>query len=81
MPGRVGVDVFAVELYRAERQDARAGSGHILDHDVEVKLLRYGRVRPGGRAMAGDKLEGQAGRGRTASHHDPVVAAVGDRKS
>ena len=81
MTGRVGVDVFAVELYRAERQDARAGGGHILDHDVEVKLLRYGRVRPGGRAVTGGKLEGQAGRSLAASHHDPVIAVVGDRKS
>ena len=36
MTGRVGVDVFAVELNRAERQDARAGA-ITSDHDVEVK--------------------------------------------
>jgi hypothetical protein len=46
MTRRVGVDLFAVEPGRAEGQHARRGGRHILDHDVEVKLLRNLRVRP-----------------------------------
>src|ERR1700729_217095 len=61
--GRVGVDVLAVELHRAEGEDARAGGGHILHHDVEVNLLRYRRGWPAGRAVPGGALEGQPGGG------------------
>jgi hypothetical protein len=57
MTRRIGVDVIAVELRRAEGKGARAGGGDILDHDVEVDLLGHGRVRPGRRAVAGRELE------------------------
>jgi len=58
--GRVGVDVLAVELHRAQRQDVRAGSGHVLDHDVEVDLLGHAGVRPGRRTVVGGELEREA---------------------
>lgn len=74
----VGVDVFAVELRCADRKDALAGGGHILHHDVEVKLLRDGGVRPGGPAVLGRELERKAGRGIVGGNDDPVVAAVGN---
>ena len=46
MTGWIGVDAVAVELRRAEREDTRARDRHVLHHDVEVKLLRHGGVRP-----------------------------------
>jgi hypothetical protein len=61
MTGRVRVDTLAAELGRAEGQDARARRGHVLHHDVEVHLLRPGRIRPGRRLVIGGQLEGQAG--------------------
>jgi hypothetical protein len=79
--GGVCVDVLAVEFDRAERQDAGTGGSHVLDHDVEMELLRYGRVWPGGRLMAGRELECQPGRLLAAGDHDPVVTAVGDGQS
>ena len=74
----ISVDVIAVELRRAERKDARAGGGHILNHDVEVNLLGHGAVRPGGRAVAGRELERQAGRGVAGGDNHPGVALVGN---
>ena len=74
----IGVDTIAVELCRAERKDARAGGGYILDHDVEMDLLRHGGVWPGGRAVAGRELERQAGRGVAGGDNHPVVALVGN---
>ena len=74
----ISVDVITVELRRAERKDARAGGGHILDHDVEVNLLGDGGVRPGRRAVAGCELERQAGRGVAGGDNHPVIALVGN---
>jgi hypothetical protein len=59
--GRVRVDAFAGQTRRAEGQDARARVSHVLHHDVEVHLLRHGRIRPGRRLVIRGKLEGQAG--------------------
>jgi hypothetical protein len=50
---RVGVDVLAVEFLRAEGQDEGTGCGHVFDHDVEMELLRDGRVGPGRPAVPG----------------------------
>jgi hypothetical protein len=70
---RIGIDGVAIELYRTQRQHSPACGGNVLDHDVEVKLLRYCGIGPGRRLVTGGKLEGQA-RGRiTGGDHHPVV--------
>jgi hypothetical protein len=54
------------------------GGGDVFHHDVEVKLLRHGGVRPGGLAVPGSKLERKAGRRSAGGHDDPVIAPVGN---
>lgn len=47
MPGRVGVDVISLgELSGTERQHLALGDVQVVDHHVEVELLRSGRIRP-----------------------------------
>src|SRR5665647_251638 len=79
MPGRISKHAFAVEFGRAKTKHVRRRVGDTLDHDVEVHLLRDGRVRPGRRTMVGSELEREAG-GRLVSRDDyEIVACVGDR--
>ena len=55
MPGRVSKHVFAVEPGRAETKHIRRRVGDVLDHDVEVDLLRDG---PSGQVgVDGQRLE------------------------
>jgi hypothetical protein len=67
MAGRVGVDV-AVQVRRAELDDVRAGGGRVLDHDVEVYLLRTG-----GSGQVGARCSGARG---NASPEVPSSAAT-----
>jgi hypothetical protein len=79
MPGRISKHSFAVELGRAQTKHVRRRIGDTLDHDVEVHLLRDGRVRPGRRTMVRSELEREP-RGRVISRGDhEIVACVGDR--
>jgi hypothetical protein len=79
MPGRISKHSFAVELGRAETKHVRRRVGDALDHDVEVHLLRDGRVRPGRRTMVRSELEREP-RGRVISRDDhEIVACLGDR--
>ena len=79
MPGRISKHAFAVEFGRAKTKHVRRRVSDTLDHDVEVYLLRDGRVRPGRRTMVRSELKRQAG-GRVAGRDDHViVACVGDR--
>ena len=79
MPGRISKHSFAVELGRAETKHVRRRVGDTLDHDVEVHLLRDGRVRPRRRTMVRSELEREAG-GRVVSRDDnEIVAGVCDR--
>jgi hypothetical protein len=57
MTRRVGVDVFTIELHRAEGKDAQIRDSHVPYHDVEVKLLWHGRVWPRGLTVTGSELE------------------------
>ena len=79
MPGRISKHSIAVELGRAQTEYVRRRVGDTLDHDVEVHLLRDGRVRPGRRAMVRSELEREP-RGRVIGRDDhEIVARVGDR--
>jgi hypothetical protein len=59
VPGRISEDAFAFELGRTQCEDTWRGLGHVLNHDVQVRLLRYSRIRPGGTSVIGCPLEGQ----------------------
>jgi hypothetical protein len=74
----VGIHVLAVQPGRAECQDARGGGDNVLDHDVEVELLRDSRVGPGRRPVIGSSLECQARRLAVGGDYHPVVASVGN---
>lgn len=79
MPGRISKHAFAVQLGRAETKHVRRRVGDTLDHDVEVHLLRDGRVRPGRRTMVRSELEREPG-GRAVGRDDhELVACVRDR--
>ena len=79
MPGRISKHAFAVEFGRAKTKHVRRRIGDVLDHDVEVHLLRDGRARPGRRTMARSELERETG-GRLVGRDDyEIVAGVGDR--
>jgi hypothetical protein len=81
MTGRIGIDVLAVALCRTQRQHSWARCCNVLDHDVEVELLRHGGIRPGRWPVAGGTLECQA-RGRIAGgDHDPVAVTVCHRQA
>jgi len=79
MPGRISKHSFAVELGRAQTKHVRRRVGDTLDHDVEVHLLRDGRVRPGRRAMVRSELEREPRRRVTSRDDHEIVACVGDR--
>jgi len=76
--GGIGEHVLAVELSGAERKDTRRRHGDALHHDVEVHLLRDGRVWPGGWAMVGGELKCQSGCRVILGDHDEVFAVIGD---
>ena len=61
MAGRVGVDPEAVllagERGRAKGQRLGLGLVDVVDHDVQVELLRERRVGPAGRLVVGSELE------------------------
>jgi len=48
MTGGIGVNVVAIEFGRAKGEDAGPGRDRVFYHDVQMKLLRHGRVRPAG---------------------------------
>jgi hypothetical protein len=78
---RVGVDVLAVELCRAQRQHLRSRRRWVLDHDVEVDLLGHCRIWPGRSAVTGGALECQARGCGVRSDHHPVIVLVGHRQA
>src|SRR6478752_4495911 len=65
VPGRVREDpeawAAAAQPGRARRQNLRLAGIEVADHDVEVRLLGPGRVRPSGWRVVADLLEHQAG--------------------
>ncbi len=78
MPGRISVDVLAVELHGTKRLDPLRGLGWVFDHDVQVHLLRNSRVGPGRRPVVRCQLEREPRVPLTGRHDYPVLAAVRD---
>jgi hypothetical protein len=79
MACRVGEDVRPGELGCTQREHRRDRRVDVLDHDVEVDLLRYATVRPGRSFVIRGELEGKPGGGVVGCDYDPVVAVIGDR--
>ena len=61
MAGRVGVDVVTAERPGAEGDHGRIGRRQVVDHDVEVHLLRHVGAGPARRAVVDRQLEGGPG--------------------
>jgi hypothetical protein len=57
----------------AESQNSAHGGRQVVDHHVEVELLRVSWVRPLRRAMIGRPLEGKPGRRVVFRDYYPVV--------
>ena len=81
MPGQVEEDILArVGASTAQQFDCRTRRNQIVDHDVEVHLLRNPRIGPGRCQVLRSQLKGQPRRGLVVGDHDPVLRPVGDRK-
>src|SRR6185295_5491330 len=82
MPGRVriypGAAVPARQPPGTERQHARLGGGDVVDHDVEMDLLRPARVGPLRRLEIGRQLESDARGFVVAGDDGKVVFLPGD---
>jgi hypothetical protein len=79
MPGRI--DENAVTLVRsasAQFEYLGFADGEIVDHDIEMNLLRVGGIWPAGRHEIGRELESESRRGVVARDHDPVVRLEDD---
>ncbi len=62
MAGRIEVDVIPFARgYRAEGPSRRVGDIEVVDHHVEVELLRRGRVRPARCDVVRRRLERETG--------------------
>lgn len=82
VPGRVGVDVVAtVESVGAEREYAGFGLVKVVDHDIEVDLLRAVRIGPSGWLVIDGELEGEPGRGVVLRDDDSVGGAERHRQA
>jgi hypothetical protein len=77
---RIGINVLAIELHRTQRQHPRSRGSGIFHHDVQVKLLRHCRIRPGPRQVTRRTLERQARGYITGSDHQPVVITIDHRQ-
>jgi hypothetical protein len=71
VPRWVGEDVGAragrAQPPRADRLDRRGSGGKVVDHHVEVDLLRHRVVWPGWRLVVGRELEAKPGRASLAA--------------
>ena len=80
--GWVGVHVVAMrQAPSSQRQDTGLGGDEIVHHDVEVELLRPGRVGPSRRLVTGCELESEPRRRVVFGNHHPVIGLVGHRQS
>jgi hypothetical protein len=61
MSGRIGVDVISRgELNGTEREHFAFGDLQVVDHHVEVELLRSRRIRPSRPLVIGRELKREA---------------------
>lgn len=61
VPGRIGVHMVTTgQLSGTKCQDAGLSGGYIVDHDIQMDLLRLVRVGPPRRPVGRDALEGDA---------------------
>jgi hypothetical protein len=79
MACRVRVDVLTLgDPSAPDGDDLRVRTVGILDHHVDVELLRARWVRPCRGLVVGCQLEGESGGVVVLPNHDPVVGFVGD---
>jgi hypothetical protein len=71
----------AGQRLRAERDDLHACRLDVLDHDIEVELLRSSRIWPPRRLVIRSALKRDAGRCVALRDDDPVLARVRDLKA
>src|ERR1022692_416009 len=84
MTGRIGIHTGAAARRQppgAERHDPGIGRINIVDHDIQVKLLRPARIWPLGRLVARRELERYAGRCAGCRDHREIVFLPGDRQA
>jgi len=78
VPGGVGEHVGALatraQPTRTDRLHTLSGDGEVVDHHVQMDLLRHRVIWPGWRLVVGRKLEAQAGRAVAGSNDDEVLA-------
>jgi hypothetical protein len=80
MPGRVG-EHLSCQPTSSELENAWASVRDVVDHDVEVKLLRPLGIRPPRRLVIRGTLECDSGTHIVGGNHDPVVSVVGNRQA
>lgn len=79
MASWIGKDV-AGELARSEIQNSGPSVGDVVDHDVELELLRPVWIGPLSGPLVRGKLKRDSGGPIVAGYHDPVAAVVGNRQ-
>jgi hypothetical protein len=77
MPGWVGEHVPS-QRTSSELEDSWPSYGDVVDHDVEVKLLRPLGIRPPRGLVVRGELEGDSRTHIVGGNHDPVVTVIGD---
>lgn len=80
MPGRICVDVFP-QMAGTDGEDFPVRGRNVVDHDIEVSLLRNLWVGPGRRDVIGRALKGDPRRGLIGRDDAEVIASVRDTLS
>ena len=81
MPSGISKHVLAFQRPRAELEHLGRCRRDVVDHDIEMKLLRPRWVGPLWWLMIWCELKRDARRGVVLGHNDPVGAGVRDAKA
>jgi hypothetical protein len=82
MASRICVHVVTdTESSRSNRARGFVRHLEVVDHDIDVELLRPSRVGPHRWLVVGRKLEGEARRLAVLGNHHPLIGLVGDRQA